>query len=626
MREKLIKVSKVLLLIGIISIIIGVSYAGITGIKYIGLNENKIDNCKIDISFKEGKGISLTNTYPMDYVDAKSYSPYTFYIKNNSSSCDNLKYKITMENTCTGDVIDDKFISYELVNVDTGEVIRGDGINTLNDTFKIRSGSTNSYEMRIWINEKAKSADLYVNGDPNKSKKYCGKLSAEIIATNNLDKTGANEPVLSSNMIPVYYDETNDTWKKADVNNENKNYKWYDYNEGMWANAVTVTETNRETYQKAVLGTPINMDDITTMLVWIPKFEYDVENIKARYDDSGKLSTNGKHAPVPLNFILKSQTTPSSQIYKIHSAFTFGNQNLSGIWVSKFAVGLDNSVTTSPTCNNTNCSTADSLRVLPNVKYMKGSVSRCFFNVKSMQREGNPHGFIDEVDVHMMKNTDWGAITMLSYSKYTNNRCTDTNCVVIYPNNSGDYTGKSAGEYAGKIKVNKDQFPGEADSSTSRQFTYGYYTYNDYRMNYDGTISDVKEAGKGVGASTTNSVYGIYDMVGGQFSRVMAKYTSSKNNMSESSSGFTGSALENFNEINEDNKYIDYYTFDGIFKACNGNFCGDEFINRISTSFKIDSWFNRGGSIGGMDTMIFQETNYGYGSSAWATFLVVTID
>ena len=160
------------------------SYASIVGIKYIGLNENKINNCKIDVSFKEGKGINLTNTYPMDYVDAKNISPYTFYIKNNNSSCDNLSYTLTMENTCSGNVISDEFISYELVNVDTGEVIRGDGINNFNESFKIRSNGIDSYEMRIWINENATSSDIYINNDPNNSKKYCGKLNAEIVSKN----------------------------------------------------------------------------------------------------------------------------------------------------------------------------------------------------------------------------------------------------------------------------------------------------------------------------------------------------------------------------------------------------------------------------------------------------------
>ena len=160
------------------------SYASIVGIKYIGLNENKINNCKIDVSFKEGKGINLTNTYPMDYVDAKNISPYTFYIKNNNSSCDNLSYTLTMENTCSGNVISDEFISYELVNVDTGEVIRGDGINNFNESFKIRSNGIDSYEMRIWINENATSSDIYINNDTNNSKKYCGKLNAEIVSKN----------------------------------------------------------------------------------------------------------------------------------------------------------------------------------------------------------------------------------------------------------------------------------------------------------------------------------------------------------------------------------------------------------------------------------------------------------
>lgn len=209
------------------------SYASITGVRYTGLNENKINNCKIDVSFKEGKGINLTNTYPMDYVDAKSYSPYTFYIKNNSGSCDNLLYKITMENTCTGDVIDDEFISYELVNVDTENVIRGDGINNLNETFNLRSGSIDSYEMRIWINEKAKSADLYVNGDSNNPKKYCGRLNAEILTGVKLLKNeilGDNKAhvlgVLPDTSLKTTYNVTseNGLYVSTDTNDGKETY------------------------------------------------------------------------------------------------------------------------------------------------------------------------------------------------------------------------------------------------------------------------------------------------------------------------------------------------------------------------------------------------------------------
>ena len=55
----------------------------------------------------------------------------------------------------------------------------------------------------------------------------------------NLDESGANEPKITSNMIPVYYDETNSVWRKADVKNSKEQYKWYDYNNKMWANSVT---------------------------------------------------------------------------------------------------------------------------------------------------------------------------------------------------------------------------------------------------------------------------------------------------------------------------------------------------------------------------------------------------
>ncbi|MCI5734346.1 MAG: hypothetical protein MR297_04145, partial [Tenericutes bacterium] len=92
-----------------------------------------------------------------------------------------------------------------------------------------------------------------------------------------LDTSGANAPVLASNMIPVYYDETNDVWKKANTSNLDKNNPWYSYNssgeyKGMWANVVTVKDTNRQTYLNAEPGTTIPMDDITTMWVWIPRF------------------------------------------------------------------------------------------------------------------------------------------------------------------------------------------------------------------------------------------------------------------------------------------------------------------------------------------------------------------
>ena len=81
-----------------------------------------------------------------------------------------------------------------------------------------------------------------------------------------------NAPVLDSNMIPVYYDEGAEVWKKADSTNKSNN--WYDYCDKKWANSVTVSSTNRSKYQSASVGTEIPMNDILTMQVWIPRYKY----------------------------------------------------------------------------------------------------------------------------------------------------------------------------------------------------------------------------------------------------------------------------------------------------------------------------------------------------------------
>ena len=92
------------------------------------------------------------------------------------------------------------------------------------------------------------------------------------------DKSNANAPILSENMIPVYYDECDEVWKKADSSNISSLYKWYNYDEKIWANSVTVTSSSRSTYKDASLGTEIKMDDILTMQVWIPRYKYKVWN------------------------------------------------------------------------------------------------------------------------------------------------------------------------------------------------------------------------------------------------------------------------------------------------------------------------------------------------------------
>lgn len=47
-------------------------------------------------------------------------------------------------------------------------------------------------------------------------------------------------------MIPIYFDENDNYWHKADKTNTNDNYEWYNYENKKWANVALVTKDSLE--------------------------------------------------------------------------------------------------------------------------------------------------------------------------------------------------------------------------------------------------------------------------------------------------------------------------------------------------------------------------------------------
>ena len=169
---------------------------------------------------------------------------------------------------------------------------------------------------------------------------------------NNLDTSGANTPDLVQGLIPVMYDGSK--WVKADSSNSNSTYQWYDYDNKLWANAVLVTNTNRSTYQNALAGTAITESDILAFYVWIPRYKYKVWNInKVVGTDSYNARTTGidivfeseksKTGTISCTYSYNSPSssannpnetcTGSNGDYYTHPAFTFGSDELRGIWM-----------------------------------------------------------------------------------------------------------------------------------------------------------------------------------------------------------------------------------------------------------------------------------------------------
>ena len=297
----------------------------------------------------------------------------------------------------------------------------------------------------------------------------------------NEDTSGANAPVLASNMIPVYYDATAKVWKKADTSNKKIENRWYNYDNHIWANAVTVTSTNRTTYLNAKVGTEIPMIDINTMWVWIPRFNAVTPS-----------NYNGGTAAVPgavnVTFVKQNETAID--------AFTFGTKSLSGFWYGKFEIGG----TLASACTNETCNVSN-IVVKPNVSSIRSQIVSSFFYAgRSMEQTGNSFGFLSsEVDTHMSNNNEWGAVAYLTQSIY--GKCINsTTCTEVgINNNSGYITGYGA--------------PAGSNSSVANGA-------------YDTTL--------GTNASTTGNIYGIYDMSGGGWDYVMGVY-----NKSIANSGFS---------------------------------------------------------------------------------------
>ncbi|MCI7241593.1 MAG: hypothetical protein MR550_03520, partial [Bacilli bacterium] len=324
----------------------------------------------------------------------------------------------------------------------------------------------------------------------------------------NLDTSGANSPDLVQGLIPVMYDGSK--WVKADETNSNETYKWYDYNNKLWANAVLVTSTNRSTYQNASAGTTINESDILAYYVWIPRYKYKVWNISKQAGAESTYAYNAYNEGIDRVFENEKETTGtisctynfnvssinlsnttaetctgSNGDYYTHPTFTFGSDELRGFWISKFEMSSSNPTAQYGGGNVTNLT----VRSLPNVSSWRAlNINNANTVIQNMQISNNIYGLSTSrtnTDSHMLKNMEWGAVTYLTNSNY--GRCTNGTCTEVTINNCDSQVTGIGGDTV-------------SASSSSTTCTTAANKYN---------------GAKGMLASTTGNITGVYDMSGG---------------------------------------------------------------------------------------------------------------
>lgn len=230
--EEILNKKNYILLIAII--FVAVSLSGTTYSLFIKVDDTNQFNYKtgiLDLEFQEENVIELPEAFPVSDTKGMSYEPYTLSIKNTGSIAYIFDLKVS-------DNDDNKLINSKYIKVqidDNLPITLKNSNNTLKKNIILYPGETIKFKIKMWLDINTPNTEL-------------GKqFNATLITSGSsfyktLDESGANHPSLEDNMLPVYYDEYNKVWKKADESNLDDSYKWYDYDDKMWANSIVLKD------------------------------------------------------------------------------------------------------------------------------------------------------------------------------------------------------------------------------------------------------------------------------------------------------------------------------------------------------------------------------------------------
>ena len=310
----------------------------------------------------------------------------------------------------------------------------------------------------------------------------------------NFDHSKANKPEINGlKLLPVSYKEISDNegyWQKADESN--KQELWYSYENGIWANAVLLNESNYRKYKNSSIGTEIEIGDIIGFYVWIPRFKYYVinnsnytnyERITNILFEEGNSSTGTVTCQDAISNSLDKHIYSEicsddiyGRIYDNLSTYTHPSfEDKNGFWVSKFLVG-------------------EGEKVLPNVNILKKNIT-------------DASVISNKYKTHVLTNNEYAAIILLSnsyYGKTGNNMYQDDNNFIftrIYANTYNHEVTGCSSEYNNYSKsfitketskcIEYNNLTNETHISNSVNYPIGYI---------------------GAGASSTGTIYGVYDL------------------------------------------------------------------------------------------------------------------
>ena len=462
-----------------------------------------------------------------------------------------------------------------------------------------------------------------------------------------------NKPELMTGMSAIKFTDPTDSAEGTTVDTTSNDTEWYNYENKKWANAKT---------------------EDGSMWVWIPRYAYRIHKENGvetqkfdivflvgltdnYYDENGKLQTAQRQTSENQTIVTNGDT------YTVHPAFTNEssinytnggwNEELAGIWVAKFEAGYasgNNKATVKASSVNYSQDTSwvakieagtssDSTQPARNwldgkygstttaIKYptFQGlTYSMNYINhndayriSKVLTESGNIYGLnSSSTDSHLMKNSEWGAVSYLSQSKYG---LDGTNIVInsVYLNN----TTKSVYAVTGCASSTADA---SAVSTTigalNNRTQSGVYVWTQKN---------------GTAASSTGTIYGIYDMSGGTWERTAGLVNNGNSNLT----AYGSQVIADLNN-GKSTRYITVYPHDSskdstsitntdanLNTASQANYVkntkiyGDGIRETSTAGNGKSSWYSDNSSFAGLDNPFFgRGGTYGATSGAGLFF------
>ena len=122
-----------------------------------------------------------------------------------------------------------------------------------------------------------------------------------------------------------------------------------------------------------------------------------------------------------------SDTINTTSNYVVHPAFTKEsniqyrnggwNEELSGIWVAKYEMSME----TSGTSTNTNTELQGNVQTSDTIKMVSKPNVNSWTYINANNAFTNCLNYNENAHSHLMKNSEWGAVAYLTYSKYGRN-------------------------------------------------------------------------------------------------------------------------------------------------------------------------------------------------------------